>query len=82
MASYREFKTQRQAIADAAASARDWAEDNKEPMTADVLLWSGDTLHITSTQDGKLSRRITAGWERHGVLFCSRKTASLAMKGP
>ena len=82
MAIYREYKTQRLAIADAVDSAKDWAEENQDPMTADVLLWSGDTLHITSTPDGKLSRRITAGWERHGVLFCSRKTAGLARKGP
>ena len=77
---YVEKTTQREAIRVATSEARDWAVNEQEPMTADVLLWSGDTLHITSTPDGKLSRLITAGWDRHGVLFCSRKTGRVAIR--
>ena len=78
-ASYVERPTQREVIREAIKSARDWADSNQEPTTADVLLWSGDTLHITSTPEGKLTRKLTAGWDREGLLFCSRKTAAVAI---
>jgi hypothetical protein len=79
MTNHCEYATQREAIREATKSAREWAADNQEPMTADVLLWSGDTLHITSTPDGKITHRVTAGWDRDGVLFMSRKTAAVAI---
>jgi hypothetical protein len=78
-ARYCEHATQREAIRDATKSAREWAADNQEPMTASVLLWSGDTMHVTAEPAGRLIRKLTAGWDREGLLFCSRKTAAVAI---
>lgn len=41
-----------------------------------MLLVSGDTLYLAPTPNGRITRRVTPGWDRDGSYFLSSRVNS------
>lgn len=78
LTSYCEYQTQAEAIREATKAAKENARDNGENCQERVLLTSGDTLILTSTPGGKVTRKLSAGWDTEGVLHGSRRVLAIA----
>lgn len=72
------YRTQADAIREAKKLAREAAENNGADWTESVLLWSGDTLHLTSSPNGKITERVESGWVLDGLVHCSRRVSEVA----
>ena len=65
MTTYTKCKTQRQAIAE----AKQVATENTD-VVAKVITVNGDTLRITSDENGNVTTQSSSGWDRQGIIFC------------
>lgn len=72
------YDTQAEAIRAATKLAKESARDNGCQWEERVLIASGDTLVITSTAGGRVTHRLSAGWDREGYLHGSRRVMSAA----
>ena len=78
MTMYTKCKTQATAIIEARKFAAESAMENSSEWTEKVILFSGDTIHITSDVSGKITTRTTSGWDRDGHIFCGPKAYAIA----
>jgi hypothetical protein len=78
MKNYAIYPTQKEAVRSAKKLAKEAAKDNDCRWTESVIMASGDTLHLTSTPQGKIAETLEAGWITHGLIHCSRRVADIA----
>ncbi len=71
------YDTQREAIREATADVKKWAEEDETNCTAEVALWSGDMLIIKATPKGEISKSKSGGWNIGGFIYMSRKVAKV-----
>lgn len=70
-------RTQREAIKQATSTARSAAADNDCDWTEKVLMMCGDTLYVTSSPGGRVTKKRLAGWDSaDGLLWCGPRVAT------
>ena len=65
--------TQRDAVKRATESAKEYARDTGKKGEARVLLVNGDTLDISATPGGRVTRKVSRGWIISGYVNISKK---------
>ena len=78
MTLYTKCNTQREAIKTTRTMAAVEAKANGCDWTEKVILMSGDTIHITVSEAGRVTTKTTSGWDRDGHIFCGPKAYSVA----